>query len=138
MIDARNVGSTNADKNSIKGGKRHRLVNRLHRSGGLRQPIYSRRKRKVEFGGTMAVGPYSTAGVGQIEQNKHIHNCTTDIPTYDIMITKLILQPIILFVTLSNLQLPLLDPMLLITLLQACPLSAHLLSELGNIRSVRL
>jgi len=79
MIDARNIRSTHADKNSLKGGKRHRLVNRLHRPGGLREPIYSRRKRKVEFGGTMAVGPYSAAGVGPSKQNKHIHNCTTDI-----------------------------------------------------------
>ena len=117
MIDARNFGSTHTDKNSIKGGKRYRLVNRLHRPGGLRESIHSRREGKVEPGGIMAVGPRRQAGVGRDEQNKHIHNCTTDISSYAIMIPKLILQPIILLVTLSDFQLPFLDSMLLITLL---------------------
>jgi hypothetical protein len=86
MIDARIVRSTDTNKNSIKGGKRYRLVNRLHRPGCLRESIHSRRQGKVESGGTMAVGPRRQARVGQIEQNKHIHNCTTDISTYAIMI----------------------------------------------------
>jgi hypothetical protein len=86
MIDARNVGPTHTDKNSIKGRKRYGLVNRLHRPGGMREPIHSRRKGAMESGGTMAVGPYSAAGV-EAFQNKHIHNCTTDISTYAIMIS---------------------------------------------------
>jgi hypothetical protein len=57
MIDARNVRSTNTNKNSIKGRKRYRLVNRLYRSGGLRESIHSRREGEVESGGTLAVGP---------------------------------------------------------------------------------
>jgi hypothetical protein len=85
MIDARNVGPTHTDKNSIKGRKRYGLVNRLYRPGSMRQPIHSRREGKVESGGAMAVGPYIAAGVRAF-QNKHIHNCTTDISTYAIMI----------------------------------------------------
>jgi hypothetical protein len=85
MIDARNVRPTHTDKNSIKGRKRYGLVNRLHRPGRMREPIHSRREGKVEFGGAMAVGPYSAAGV-EAFQNEHIHNCTTDISTYAIMI----------------------------------------------------
>jgi hypothetical protein len=69
MIDARNVGPTHTDKNSIKGRKRYGLVNRLHRSGGLREPIHSRREGKVESGGAMAVGPNSAAGVGAFQKS---------------------------------------------------------------------
>jgi len=86
MTDARNVRSTNKNKNSIKGRKRYRLVNSLHRSGSLREPIHSRRERKVESRRTVAVGSFSSAGVERLEQNKHIHHCTTDISTYAIMI----------------------------------------------------
>jgi len=87
MTDARNVRSTNKNKNSIKGRKRYGLVNRLHRSGSLREPIHSRREGKVESRRTVAVGSNnSSAGVERTEQNKHIHNCTTDISTYAIMI----------------------------------------------------